>query len=128
MSELRLLYVDDDPDIREVASLSLSLDQDIVVQTCACGADALVVAAEWQPRIILLDVMMPEMDGPRTLSLLRANERTADIPVIFITARAQTHEIGRFLALGAIGVIVKPFDPMTLAAEVRGYIDRVDIK
>lgn len=123
MTESRLLYVDDDSDIREVASLSLSLDPDFTVRTCASGAEAIAVAAEWRPHIILLDVMMPEMDGPETLARLRADAATADIPVIFITARAQTHEIGRFLALGAAGVIAKPFDPMTLAPEVRGYID-----
>jgi DNA-binding response OmpR family regulator len=79
-------------------------------------------AATWSPDLILLDVMMPNMDGPTTLTHLRQNPRTADIPVVFMTARAQPRELEHFVSLGAEGVIAKPFDPMTLAASVRNYI------
>ena len=86
---------------------------------CGSGADGLVAAAEWHPDLILLDVMMPVMDGPATLAHLREDPRTADIPVVFMTARVQKQDLAHFKSLGAAGVITKPFDPMTLAAAVR---------
>lgn len=119
---LRVLHVDDEPDIREVVALSLELDSQIVTRACACGADALAVAAEWKPDIILLDVMMPEMDGPATFAKLREDGSTADIPVVFMTARAHKREIDRFRGLGAAGVIPKPFSPATLAYSVRNFL------
>jgi CheY-like chemotaxis protein len=122
MTTIRILHVDDEPDIREVVELALSLDPDFMLQGCGSGSEALAVAAEWQPDMVLLDVMMPVMDGPATLVQLRENARTASIPVIFMTARAQAREVDRFRSLGAVGVIPKPFDPMTLAASVRSYV------
>jgi CheY-like chemotaxis protein len=122
MTTIRILHVDDEPDIREVVELSLGLDPDFTLQGCGSGREALAVAAEWQPDLILLDVMMPVMDGPATLVQLRENDRTASIPVIFMTARAQAREVDRFRSLGAVGVVAKPFDPMTLAASVRSYV------
>jgi two-component system OmpR family response regulator len=125
MTMIHVLHVDDEPDIREVAEISLGLDPGLSTRSCGSGKEALKVAAEWLPDIILMDVMMPVMDGPATLSHLRDNPATASIPVIFMTARAQTRELERFRALGAVGVIPKPFDPMTLAAAVRQYIQPV---
>jgi CheY-like chemotaxis protein len=122
MTGIRLLHVEDEPDIREIVELALGLDAAFELRSCECGVDALTVAAEWQPDIILLDVMMPVMDGPATLARLRADPRTATIPVVFMTARAQARETDRFRSLGAVGVIPKPFDPMTLAASVRSYV------
>jgi CheY-like chemotaxis protein len=122
MTGIRILVVDDEPDIREVVDVSLGLDRELTTRACASGADALVMAAEWSPSLILLDVMMPLMDGPTTLANLRKNPRTADIPVLFLTARSQTAEIAHYISLGAQGVLSKPFDPMTLAALVRGYL------
>ena len=119
MRELKILYVDDEADIREVAAMSLELDPAMEVRVCSSGQQGLEEAASWQPSVILLDVMMPGMDGPGTLAALRAEPETASIPVIFITARAQQSEIDGFVALGAIGVIPKPFDPMDLAKRVR---------
>ena len=120
MSLLSVLHVDDEPDIREVAAMSFDLDPDISLVSAASGAEALDrLEAGCRPDVILLDVMMPELDGPGTLARLRqiaGHERT---PVIFMTARAQSSELSRYVALGALGVIVKPFDPMTLAASVR---------
>src|ERR1700724_2460135 len=121
MSSLRVLHVDDEPDIREVVELSLGLDPELAVRSCASGRDALAAAADWPPDVILLDVMMPVMDGPATLARLRESPRTADIPVVFMTARAQTRELEHFRSLGAAGVIAKPFDPLTLAGMVRQY-------
>lgn len=124
MMPARILYVDDEPDIREVAAMAIELDPGLKVRTCESGEEALAVAPGWRPDLILLDVMMPEMDGPATLAALRADAATAAIPVVFITARTQAHEAERFIGLGAAGVIAKPFDPMTLAGTVQGYLSR----
>jgi len=115
----RILYVDDEDDIREIAQMSLELEPEFEVRTCSSGAEALADAAAWRPDLILLDVMMPDMDGPETLKRLAASQPTASIPVVFITARTQTHEVERYLNMGAVGVIAKPFDPLALAGEVR---------
>lgn len=119
----RILYIDDEDDIREVAELALELDPSFVVRTCGSGREGLMAAREWQPDLILLDVMMPELDGPGVLELLRQDAATAAIPVVFITARTQAHEVARLHELGARGVLAKPFDAMTLAQQVRGFLD-----
>jgi CheY-like chemotaxis protein len=122
MSTVRILHVDDEPDIREVVDISLALSPGLEVRACASGAEAVDAAAAWTPDLILLDVMMPVMDGPTVLKKLRGDPRTAAIPVIFMTARAQTKEVEHFIALGAHGVISKPFNPMTLATQVRDHL------
>lgn len=121
---LKVLYVDDEPDIREIVGISLGLDPDIRAETVGSGAAALERAARGDLDLILLDVMMPQMDGPTTFAALKQDPVGRDIPVAFVTARTQAHEVERFLALGAVGVIAKPFDPMTLAADVRRLKDR----
>jgi CheY-like chemotaxis protein len=122
MSRLRILYVDDEPDIREIVELSLGLDSALWVRSCASGTEALATATDWSPHMILCDVLMPVMDGPATLARLRECPQTVDTPVVFVTARAQTREIEHFKSLGATGVIIKPFDPMTLAELVRCHL------
>ncbi len=122
MRPLRVLCVDDEADIRELAMLALELDPDIEARGESSGAAGLATAARWRPDAILLDVMMPSMDGPTTLLQLRSHDDTRDIPVIFMTARAQSGEIEAFIKQGGREVITKPFDPMTLAAEVRRRI------
>jgi CheY-like chemotaxis protein len=122
MSRLRILYVDDEPDIREIVELSLGLDPALWVRSCASGTEALATAADWSPNMILCDVMMPVMDGPAMLVRLRGCAQTVNTPFVFMTSRARTREIAHFKSLGAIGVIVKPFDPMTLADSVRRYL------
>jgi two-component system, OmpR family, response regulator len=123
---LHVLYVDDEPDIREVASFSLEVDPDIRVTSYESGAGALAALdAGLRPDAILLDVMMPGMDGPATLASIRERPQFAATPVVFITARAQTQEQERFRALGAVGVITKPFDPMSLAGELRKLLAKV---
>ncbi len=119
---ISILYVDDDADIREIADIALSLDPDLEVRLCASGEDAVVMAAAWRPALILLDFMMPGMDGPATLRALRDQAETRDIPIVFITARSSERDIATLLALGAAGVLAKPFDPMTLAAETRQFL------
>ncbi|BCJ92357.1 hypothetical protein IZ6_30920 [Terrihabitans soli] len=123
MSPLRVLHVDDEPDIREVVELSLSLDPAFETRGCSSGKEALSAAHEWTPDLILLDVMMPHMDGPTTLSRLREDAQTAMIPVVFMTARARAGELEYFRSLGALGVIPKPFDPMSLAGSVRSLLE-----
>jgi CheY-like chemotaxis protein len=118
----RILYVDDEADLREVAVMSLELDPDFEVRECGSGEAALAVAREWQPGLILLDVMMPGMDGPATRRALANQPETAAIPVVFITARTQAQDVEGLMALGARAVIAKPFDPMALAGQVRGLL------
>ena len=116
---MRVLYVDDEPDIREIAEIALSLDPDFEVRTAPSGEAALALCDEWLPDVALLDVMMPGMDGPELLARMRAVEALAAIPVIFCTARAQRTELQNFATLDAVGVIAKPFDPIALAVQVR---------
>lgn len=105
---LTVMHVDDEPDIREVAAIALELDADLTLTSVASGAEALTRLSEGaRPDLILLDVMMPGMDGPRVLARLREMEGLATTPVIFMTARAQSDEVERLKALGAIGVLVK---------------------
>lgn len=115
----RILYVDDEPDLREIAVMSLELDPDFEVRHCGNGLDALDLAARWRPDLILLDVMMAPLDGPETARRLRQGERTGDIPFAFISAQAQPADIERLMEEGARAVIAKPFDPTTLAQVVR---------
>jgi two-component system OmpR family response regulator len=115
----RILYIEDETDIQTVAKLALEVVGGFVVQVCDSGEKALALAPEFAPDLILLDVMMPGMDGPGTLAALRALPQTAGTPVVFMTAKVQKNEIENYKKLGAIDVIPKPFDPMTLAQSVR---------
>ncbi len=119
MTIRKVLLVDDEDDIRTVGNLSLSRVGGWQTVLASSGAEAVKKAAAERPDLILLDVMMPGMDGPTTLGQLRAQEATAKTPVIFMTAKIQKQEVARYLELGAVGVIGKPFDPMTLPAEIK---------
>lgn len=119
----RILYVEDEPDIQAVAKLALEMVGGYQVIICSNGQQALDTVGDFVPDLILLDVMMPGMDGPATLQKLRANLPTASIPVIFLTAKVQPNEVAQYQALGALNVIAKPFDPMTLAAQVQKIWD-----
>ena len=126
MSALKkILYVDDEPDIREIAVMSLQLNSEFEVRSARGGAEAIAMAQAWQPDIVLLDVMMPEMDGPMTRQNLAANGATRSIPVAFVTARTRPAEVARFLSMNVVGVIAKPFDPMTLAQEVADLLKAI---
>jgi len=116
----KIVLVDDEPDIREVAKLALGAVGGFTVHTCDSGAAALAQIPGQQPDLVLLDVMMPAMDGPTLLLKLRETPNTRDIPVIFMTAKAQREEVEKLKNLGALGVITKPFDPMGLADVIRG--------
>jgi CheY-like chemotaxis protein len=117
-----ILLVDDEDDIREVAQLSLEMTAGWTVFAAGSGADGLRAAAEHLPEAILLDVMMPEMDGPATVRALREQPSTAGIPVILLTAKVQPADRRRFDDLGVAGVLNKPFDPMTLADQVAAVL------
>ncbi len=112
----RILMVEDDLDIQVVARLSLEAVGGFAVEVCAGGAQALQAVEAFAPDLILLDVMMPDMDGPTVLQHLRARESTRDVPIVFMTAKAQSQEIVAYLEMGALAVISKPFDPMQLPA------------
>jgi len=114
----KVLIIDDEDDIREVAALSLEAVAGWTVVTAHCGAEGIRMAAAEKPDAILLDVMMPEMDGPTTFKNLQANPETADIPVLLLTAKVQGVDQRRFASLGVKAVLFKPFDPLTLSQEM----------
>ncbi len=122
MTIRKVLLVDDEDDIRTVGNLSLSRVGGWQTVLASSGAEAVKKAAAERPDLILLDVMMPGMDGPTTFTQLRAQEATATTPIIFMTAKIQKQEVARYLELGALGVIGKPFDPMTLPQEIRKLV------
>ena len=115
----KLLVVDDEPDIQIVASLALEEVAGFQVAICNSGQEALELAPVFLPDLILLDVMMPKMDGLQTLRAMRAHPSLAGIPVVFLTAKVQYEEVSSYKAQGAIDVIPKPFDPMELGNQVR---------
>lgn len=115
----RVMYIEDEPDIQAVARLALELVGGFTVKVCASGEEALREAEAFAPEMILLDVMMPGMDGPTTLKALRELPVLASVPVAFMTAKVQPAELAYYKSLGARDVIPKPFDPMTLASQVR---------
>lgn len=118
-----ILYVEDEPDIQAVAKLALEMVGGFTVKVCSSGEEALREAEAFAPDLILLDVMMPVMDGPGTLAALRKLPATANVPVVFMTAKVQPAEVALYKSLGALDVIPKPFDPMQLANQVRAIWD-----
>jgi CheY-like chemotaxis protein len=114
----RILLVEDDPDIRLVATMALESVGGFSIVSCGSGAEALARFGEAAPDLVLLDVMMPGMDGPETLAALRRLPG-GGVPVVFMTARVQAGEIAGYREMGAVDVIAKPFDPMTLSETVR---------
>ena len=115
----RVLVVEDDPDIQAVADVALSWIGKLEVEVCGSAMDALEKAPVFRPDLILLDVMMPGMDGPQALAALREIPETRATPVVFMTARVQAHEVRRYKELGSLDVIAKPFEPQELAARLR---------
>lgn len=113
-----VLLIDDEDDIRTIGRLALESVGGYRTLEAASGAEGLEMARRESPDVVLLDVMMPGLDGPATLARLRDDPATRDLPVIFMTAKTQKHEVARFLDCGAIGVITKPFDPMGLSERV----------
>lgn len=115
----KILHVDDEQDIRSIAKLSLQSIGGFEVTSCNSGDDAFTCLEAFTPDLILLDVVMPEMDGPAVLQRLKGQADSTEIPVIFMTAENHPDEVERLKKLGAIGVIAKPFDPRKLSDEVK---------
>ena len=115
----RILLVEDEPDIQIIAKLALESVGGFEVEICSSGSEALEKAPIFRPDLILMDVMMPSMDGPTTLKNLRQINEIATIPIIFMTAKVQPHEVNQYKKLGALAVIAKPFDPMKLASNIK---------
>lgn len=122
MTVRRVLLIDDDDDIREIAEITLTAVAGWEVLTAASGEEGIELAAAEQPDAILLDVMMPGLDGPGTLTRLRAGPDTCGIPVVLLTAKAQTSDRHRLNGLGAQGLLTKPFDPLQLPAQLAAAV------
>jgi CheY-like chemotaxis protein len=115
----RILFVEDDPDIQMVAKMALEALGGFVVLACSSGPEALDRVDGFSPDLVLLDVMMPGMDGPATLIALRQHPAGQGVPVIFMTAKVHAQEVSHYRELGAEDVIPKPFDPLALSERVR---------
>jgi CheY-like chemotaxis protein len=120
----RVLLIDDDDGIRQVASLALRRIGDFDVTEAASGIDALEILTDKEFDVIILDVMMPQMDGPSTLDHLRKLKHGATVPVIFLTAKVLPRELAKLRELGVAGVLTKPFDPITLSTHIEDLIHR----
>lgn len=123
---VKILYAEDEPDIQAIATIALENIGNFLLKTCNTGQEALDNIDEFNPDLVLTDVMMPEVDGPTLLKTLKNNPKYENIPVIFMTAKAQTHEIEQYLKLGAVKIITKPFDPITLSSEIREIWGKLD--
>lgn len=115
----RILYVEDQLDIQIIARVALESVGGFEIKVCSSGQEALDVAVAFDPELLLLDVMMPGIDGPTTLKALWEMPEIAGTPAIFMTAKVQPNEVEEYKSLGAIDVIAKPFDPMTLAEQIK---------
>ena len=121
----KILVVDDDPDLQKIARLSLEKKGGFIVQVCDSGNQALKDVKAFQPDLILLDVVLPDMNGMETLSALRKLPEAAQIPVFFLTARVSPQETEKYKELGAAGLIRKPFHPMKLADQVKELWEQI---
>lgn len=121
----KIMYVEDDPDLRKIVTVSLTAKGGFTVQVCESGEQALKQVEEFKPDLIIMDVMMEEMDGPETLGKLRQLPEAAAIPIFFMTSRILPQDMENYKKIGVVGVIKKPFHPLRLAAEVKelwGYL------
>jgi CheY-like chemotaxis protein len=121
---IRLLCADDEDDIRTILRVALSLDAELDVHFVSSGAEALAQAKAGRFDAIVLDGMMPGLDGYETCRRLKDDPTTAQVPVVFLTAKTQSEETRRALALGAVACLTKPFDPLTIAGELRRVLGR----
>jgi two-component system, OmpR family, response regulator len=122
------MYVDDDPDLQQIVKLGLEIGGNFTVKVCASGYQALEEVEEYDPHLIILDVVMPFISGPKTMEELQKIEAVASVPVIFLTSKIQPRQLAHYESLGAIGVIKKPLNPMKLSAQVQelwqDYLDK----
>jgi DNA-binding response OmpR family regulator len=124
MTITKVLLVEDDPDIQKVVQMSLKLRGVREVVLADNGEQCLALAGQVKPEVILLDVMMPKLDGFETCRRLKENPETKSIPVIFLTAKAQHFEVKRGLEVGAVGYLIKPFDPMSLHDQIVALLNQ----
>lgn len=122
MKAKRILFIDDEDDIKTLAQFCLETEAGWSMMSAASGVEGIAIAQTKQPDAILLDAMMPDLDGLQTIARLLDNPETQNIPVIFITAKAQVSDRRRFYQAGAKGVINKPFDSLTLASQISGFL------
>ncbi len=122
MSQKRILIIDDDVDIQAVAEMGITMMTAWSVLLASSGSKGIEIAQQEPLDAILLDVMMPKVDGIQTLEQLRSKSNTCHIPVIFLTAKAQANDRRKLYAAGADGMITKPFDPTTLASQIAGFL------
>ena len=120
---LKIMIVDDEDDIRTIAAMALELTADFVVALAASGQQAIDEAPAFGPDIILLDFMMPGMDGPSTLRVIQSHTDLSRVPIVFMTGKVQPDEVASCLAMGAVAVISKPFDAMKLAEQIQNIWD-----
>ncbi len=118
----KILYVDDNEEICSIAEMCLGLSAEIEARTCTSGQEAIQICLEWRPDLVLMDVMMPGIDGITAFKIMQEKPEIADVPLVFVTARVQPSEIREYMDLGARGVIEKPFSPMELADQAMGFI------
>jgi len=115
----RIMHVEDDPSIQQVAKIALEAVGGFTVHTCGSGQQAIADYDAFAPQLILLDVMMPGMDGPTTLQQLQQQFDLSKVPAVFMTAKVQSSEVASYKKLGAADVVIKPFDPMMLSNQIR---------
>lgn len=120
----RILYAEDDPDIQKVAALALEMVGSFTLKICNSGLEVLAEIEAFEPQLLLFDVMMPDMDGPSTLVKVREIEAYKTTPAVFMTAKVQPDEVQAYLDMGAVGVVAKPFDPMTLSSQIQAIWDK----
>ncbi|MES2675391.1 MAG: response regulator [Pseudomonadota bacterium] len=121
----RILYIEDDLDIQAITIMVLQTINGFTLEACSSGHEALLKAVAFKPDLILLDVMMPGINGPETFAELRKLASLASTPVVFMTAKVQPQEVQKYISLGAVGVIAKPFDPMILADQLRDIWEKI---
>ncbi|MDX8404753.1 MAG: response regulator [Mariprofundus sp.] len=115
----RILYAEDEPDIQQIASLALEAVGGFTLKICNSGLEAVAACEDFAPQLLLFDVMMPGLDGPGALAKIREIDACKATPAIFMTAKVQPNEVQAYLDMGAVDVIAKPFDPMTLASQIQ---------
>ncbi|MEP6389240.1 MAG: response regulator, partial [Halioglobus sp.] len=123
---IKVIHVEDDDDIRELVELSLKISDEFEVLSCASGIEAMSAVGAFKPDLLLLDVMMPNMNGVETLENIRSLEGYSKIPAIFVTARAGVDKNKELFEAGALGVIVKPFEVATLAEQILTIFDGIN--
>ena len=121
----KIIHVDDDRDVREITKMVLELYEEFEVLSCGSGEEALCAIDQFTPDVFLLDVMMPDLDGPQIFEKIRVLPRLAEVPVIFLTVRAAKNQKDELWQIGPLDVITKPFDPLSLASQIKAVLNNM---